>query len=195
MAMTRYDYLIHGKDLYMTGKAAPAPGTSWQQKAIADGYRLTDEFIKAGGKAYKVALFLESGKTVAEWMANEPQRAKNNADFSKLEERVAPTQQAVTMTDNSSPYDVHTKRAAEIFQVPVDKVTDKQRQVGKRDNFHKLYSSPVPLFAKDGKRSPAYNAVTSHLDCLNRQIAATVDAKTITRLMRKMQSLRARHGL
>lgn len=175
MAMTRYDYLIHGKDLYVTGKAAPASGTSWQQKAISDGYRLCDEFMKAGGKAYKLAVFLESGKTVEEWMSNEP---KSSPDSPKVK-------------------DLHATKAAEIFNVPVDQVTPEQRRAGKVENFYKLYSPSLSSATSEAfnHRSSGKEAVLSHLNILRDRIKSTNDHKLIYRLVLKVETLSRRHGL
>lgn len=180
MAMTRYDYLIHGKDLYVTGKAAPASGTSWQQKAISDGYRLCDEFMKAGGKAYKLAVFLESGKTVEAWFANEPDSREP-----------APAMKAPKVKD------LHAAKAAEMFNVPVDQVSPEQRRAGKIENFYKLYSPSLPSATSEAfnHRSSGKEAVLSHLNILRDRIKSTNDHKLIYRLVLKVETLSRRHGL
>lgn len=46
---------------------------------------------------------------------------------------------------NIKDYDIHTKKAAEMFTVPVTQVTPEQRKLGKMQNFLELYSRPLPL--------------------------------------------------
>jgi len=54
--------------------------------------------------------------------------------------------------------DLHKRTAAGMYGVPIDKVTDLQRQVGKRLNFSIVYGGGVPTLlrqgaAKDGKEA------------------------------------------
>jgi len=45
--------------------------------------------------------------------------------------------------------DVHTRRAAEIFNVPYRAVTKEQRTVGKLDNYRRVYSRDSSSFVLD----------------------------------------------
>jgi DNA polymerase-1 len=55
--------------------------------------------------------------------------------------------------------DLHIKTAAGVFGVPFDKVTDSQRQVGKRLNFSIVYGGGIPTLIKQGVASDADEAL------------------------------------
>jgi DNA polymerase I len=74
-----------------------------------------------------------------------------SADYSQIELRVLAylTQDPVLIKTFTDDLDIHAQTAAQLFDVPLDKVTGQQRQLGKRINFSIMYGmSPFGL-AKD----------------------------------------------
>ncbi len=74
-----------------------------------------------------------------------------SADYSQIELRVLAflSQDPVLISIFKQQRDIHTETAAQLFGVPMDKVTGEQRQLGKRINFSIMYGmSPFGL-AKD----------------------------------------------
>ena len=74
-----------------------------------------------------------------------------SADFSQLELRIlAALAQEYKMIDAFiAGVDIHAKTASEIFHVPIDQVTDDQRQVGKVTNFSIIYGKTAETLKDD----------------------------------------------
>src|SRR5204863_2093825 len=74
-----------------------------------------------------------------------------SADYSQIELRVlAYLSQDVNLIDAFlKGYDIHTETAARLFDVPLDQVTNEQRQLGKRINFSILYGLTPFGLSKD----------------------------------------------
>ena len=73
------------------------------------------------------------------------------ADYSQIELRVLAylSQDHNLMSAFAYDHDIHAETAARIFQVPLDKVTHDQRQVGKKINFSILYGLTPYGLSKD----------------------------------------------
>ena len=74
-----------------------------------------------------------------------------SADFSQLELRIlAALAKEYKMIDAFiAGVDIHAKTASEIFHVPIDQVTDDQRQVGKVTNFSIIYGKTAETLKDD----------------------------------------------
>ncbi len=74
-----------------------------------------------------------------------------SADYSQIELRVlAYLSQDKNLIDAFlSGHDIHNETAARLFDVPLDKVTSEQRQIGKRINFSVLYGMTPYGLAQD----------------------------------------------
>jgi DNA polymerase-1 len=76
-----------------------------------------------------------------------------SADYSQIELRVLAhlSQDATLLRAFSTNTDIHKETAALLFQVPLDQVTNEQRQLGKRINFSILYGLTPFGLSKDLK--------------------------------------------
>ncbi len=74
-----------------------------------------------------------------------------SADYSQIELRVLAylTQDPVLIKTFNDDLDIHTQTAAQLFGIPLDKVTSQQRQLGKRINFSIMYGMSPYGLAKD----------------------------------------------
>jgi DNA polymerase-1 len=74
-----------------------------------------------------------------------------SADYSQIELRVLAylTQDPVLIKTFNEDLDIHTQTAAQLFGIPLDKVTSQQRQLGKRINFSIMYGMSPYGLAKD----------------------------------------------
>lgn len=62
-----------------------------------------------------------------------------HADFAKLERNLATKRLSPTLLVGEPPEDLHTKAAAELFQVAPDCITPEMRRFGKMKNYNKHY--------------------------------------------------------
>ena len=101
----------------------------------------------------------EEGRRIRSGFVAEPGRKLVSADYAQFELRLAAvlSGDAALISDFNSGVDIHTKTAADVFGVPMDKVTKAQRRAAKTINFGVMYGmSPKGL--ADATKMPFYEA-------------------------------------
>lgn len=101
----------------------------------------------------------EEGKRIREGFVARPGYKFVQADYSQFELRLAAVLSGdkALIADFNAGIDIHTKTAADVFKVPMDKVTKAQRRAAKTINFGVLYGMSAKGLAEQTKM-PVYEA-------------------------------------
>ena len=101
----------------------------------------------------------EEGKRIREGFVVQPGYKFVQADYSQFELRLAAVLAGdeALVSDFNAGIDIHTKTAADVFKVPMDKVTKAQRRAAKTINFGVLYGMSAKGLAGQTKM-PVYEA-------------------------------------
>ncbi|MBR3365960.1 hypothetical protein IKG48_02465 [Candidatus Saccharibacteria bacterium] len=101
----------------------------------------------------------EEGKRIREGFVVHPGYKFVQADYSQFELRLAAVLAGdeALVSDFNAGIDIHTKTAADVFKVPMDKVTKAQRRAAKTINFGVLYGMSAKGLAGQTKM-PVYEA-------------------------------------
>lgn len=101
----------------------------------------------------------EEGKRIREGFMAQPGYKFVQADYSQFELRLAAVLSGdeALISDFNAGIDIHTKTAADVFKVPMDKVTKAQRRAAKTINFGVLYGMSAKGLAEQTKM-PVYEA-------------------------------------
>ena len=97
----------------------------------------------------------EEGKRIREGFIAEAGNKLIQADYSQFELRLAAvlSEDAALIADFNSGVDIHAKTAADVFNIPIEKVTKNQRRMAKTINFGILYGMGARSLAEQTKTS------------------------------------------
>lgn len=119
--------------------------TSFNQTVTATG-RLSS----SNPNLQNIPIRTEEGRRIRAAFVPEPGWVLLSADYSQIELRLLAhfSQDAVLTESFQQDQDVHARTAAELFQVPVDKVTSDQRRQAKTINFGIIYGMGAQRLAR-----------------------------------------------